>query len=325
MRAHDLVSRMHHQLRGCLAHLIAPRGNSAEFLAQLLAQLPDLRTLSTLHTEKLVVFRTEFGGLNPAGLNSKANGHLANNMSTFGAQIEQTCQLDATAANTKTVNYGGNFENGANFEAIDKATPNGCPKMAESKKGGGLILAATLAGLNSHSGGGCPMRQNLAQNGLTITPVIRGLGAASSQSPQQPTPTATAIQNGGLNYQSCPATAADKTGGLILAGLNFQSAAQPTQQQNGGEKLESLLKTSGLNLAPNSGGLNWRRKLDSPTDSGIESGNENLQNGGVNLASGNLAAAAPISSGSSSCSSPRSSLDDQDQHFSSVSSVSSGE
>lgn len=60
LRNVELVERMHGRLKACLQTVIAQnRPDRPGFLRELMDTLPDLRTLSTLHTEKLVVFRTE--------------------------------------------------------------------------------------------------------------------------------------------------------------------------------------------------------------------------------------------------------------------------
>lgn len=60
LRNVELVERMHARLKACLQTVVAQnRPDRPGFLRELMDTLPDLRTLSTLHTEKLVVFRTE--------------------------------------------------------------------------------------------------------------------------------------------------------------------------------------------------------------------------------------------------------------------------
>lgn len=60
LRNVELVERMYTKLKSCLQTVISQnRPGQPEFLHELMKTLPDLRTLSTLHTEKLVVFRTE--------------------------------------------------------------------------------------------------------------------------------------------------------------------------------------------------------------------------------------------------------------------------
>jgi nuclear receptor subfamily 1 group D protein 3 len=60
LRNVELIEKMYKKLKMCLQSIIQQnRPDKPDFLNDLLNTMPDLRTLSTLHTEKLVVFRTE--------------------------------------------------------------------------------------------------------------------------------------------------------------------------------------------------------------------------------------------------------------------------
>lgn len=60
IRNYELIHRMHSKLKQCLQHIIAKgRPNEPDFMANLMDTIGDLKTLSTLHTEKLIVFRNE--------------------------------------------------------------------------------------------------------------------------------------------------------------------------------------------------------------------------------------------------------------------------
>jgi nuclear receptor subfamily 1 group D protein 3 len=60
IRNYELIQRMHAKLKQCLQTIIVKgRPNEPEFMANLMNTIGDLKTLSTLHTEKLVVFRNE--------------------------------------------------------------------------------------------------------------------------------------------------------------------------------------------------------------------------------------------------------------------------
>lgn len=60
LRNYDLVQRMSGKLKQCLQHIIQKgRPGEPEFMANLMNTIGDLKTLSTLHTEKLIVFRNE--------------------------------------------------------------------------------------------------------------------------------------------------------------------------------------------------------------------------------------------------------------------------
>lgn len=60
IRNYELINRMHTKLKQCLQHIISKgRPNEPEFMGNLMNTIGDLKTLSTLHTEKLIVFRNE--------------------------------------------------------------------------------------------------------------------------------------------------------------------------------------------------------------------------------------------------------------------------
>lgn len=60
IRNYELINRMHTKLKQCLQHIIVKgRPNEPEFMGNLMNTIGDLKTLSTLHTEKLIVFRNE--------------------------------------------------------------------------------------------------------------------------------------------------------------------------------------------------------------------------------------------------------------------------
>ena len=236
LRNVELIEKMYSKLKACLQMVISQnRPDKPEFMQELLKTLPDLRTLSTLHTEKLVVFRTEHKEL----------------------MRQQMWTLDDDASKSPIGSWGSSSD--AHLDDLAKS-PMGSVSSTESSdindhhhhhntnvsslSASAPLLAATLTGQ-------CPIRHHrmnsgssaeddlagaahLAQNGLTITPVIRSVPVSSHH-----------LQN--VRY----------------------------------------------------------RKLDSPTDSGIESGNEKHDHHHCSNSS------KTISSGSSSCSSPRSSLEDQ--------------
>lgn len=216
LRDKDLIKRMNEKLRQCLQTVIMQnRPNKPEFMDELMGLIPDLRTLSTLHTEKLVVFRTERQQM----WNNEEESNKSPGSSSWG------CDASSVEDIAKSP-LGSVSSTESDREHIESYS-------TQSLSASAPLLAATLSG-------GCPVRNrassgssaeddivgaaHLAQNGLTITPVVRSVPINSNH----------------LRY----------------------------------------------------------RKLDSPTDSGIESGNEKHEQ-------------KPLSSGSSSCSSPRSSLEDQ--------------
>ncbi|XP_065362422.1 ecdysone-induced protein 75B isoform X2 [Calliphora vicina] len=261
LRNIELIEKMYSRLKGCLQTIINQnRPDQPDFMNKLLETMPDLRTLSTLHTEKLVVFRTEHKELlrqqmwsmedeqpslskSPNSwedhrMDVEAKSPLGSVSSTESNDLEYQTASTTTAnpspANS-TVNHHLNHLHTQQTSSLASSAP---------------LLAATLSGTcplrnraNSGSSGDSTneldmvvgSHAHLTQNGLTITPIVR------AHSHQQ------------LHH-------------------HLTAAANSTHRY---------------------------RKLDSPTDSGIESGNEK------NECSKNVS-----SGGSSSCSSPRSSVDD---------------
>ncbi|XP_068630086.1 ecdysone-inducible protein E75 isoform X1 [Battus philenor] len=147
LRNIDLVERMHARLKACLQTVVSQnRPDRPGFLRELMDTLPDLRTLSTLHTEKLVVFRTEHKEL----LRQQMWGE------------EEGCSWADSGADESARSPIGSVSSSESGEVIgDCGTP---------------LLAATLAGrrrLDSRSSVDEEALgvAHLAHNGLTVTPV----------------------------------------------------------------------------------------------------------------------------------------------------------
>lgn len=147
LRNVELVERMHARLKACLQTVIAQnRTDRPGFLIELMDTLPDLRTLSTLHTEKLVVFRTEHKEL------------LRQQMWNDEEGISWT----DSGADESARSPIGSVSSSESGEAVgDCGTP---------------LLAATLAGRRRLDSRGSVDEEalgvaHLAHNGLTVTPV----------------------------------------------------------------------------------------------------------------------------------------------------------
>ncbi|XP_063531539.1 ecdysone-inducible protein E75 isoform X2 [Cydia strobilella] len=147
LRNIELVERMHSRLKSCLQNVIAQnRPDRPGFLRELMDTLPDLRTLSTLHTEKLVVFRTEHKEL----LRQQMWGD------------EEGCPWADSGVDDSARSPLGSVSSSESGEALgDCGTP---------------LLAATLAGRRRLDSRGSVDEEalgvaHLAHNGLTVTPV----------------------------------------------------------------------------------------------------------------------------------------------------------
>nr|XP_032513280.1 ecdysone-inducible protein E75 isoform X3 [Danaus plexippus plexippus] len=147
LRNIELVERMHARLKACLQTVVTQnRPDRPGFLRELMDTLPDLRTLSTLHTEKLVVFRTEHKEL----LRQQMWGD------------EEGCSWADSGADESARSPIGSVSSSESGEAMgDCGTP---------------LLAATLAGRRRLDSRGSVDEEalgvaHLAHNGLTVTPV----------------------------------------------------------------------------------------------------------------------------------------------------------
>lgn len=147
LRNIELVERMHSRLKGCLQTVIAQnRPDRPGFLRELMDTLPDLRTLSTLHTEKLVVFRTE---------------HKELLRQQMWSEEEGVSWVDSGADESARSPIGSVSSSESSETAGDCGTP---------------LLAATLAGRRRLDSRGSVDEEalgvaHLAHNGLTVTPV----------------------------------------------------------------------------------------------------------------------------------------------------------
>ncbi|KAM7354741.1 ecdysone-induced protein 75B, isoforms C/D-like isoform 2-T2 [Cochliomyia hominivorax] len=263
LRNIELIEKMYSRLKGCLQTIINQnRPDQPDFMSKLLDTMPDLRTLSTLHTEKLVVFRTEHKELlrqqmwsmedEQPSLSKSPNSWEDHRMDVEAkSPLGSVSSTESNDLEYQTASTTSSHVNTTSHLPLHQQAPQ--HQQTSSLASSAPLLAATLSGT-------CPLRNransgssgdsnneldmvvgshaHLTQNGLTITPIVR------AHSHQQ------------LHHH--------------------------------------LTAASVVATAPHR-----YRKLDSPTDSGIESGNEK------NECSKNVS-----SGGSSSCSSPRSSVDD---------------
>ena len=260
LRHAELIEKMHTKLKHLLLTILKQNRhddhhNADEVYNELLRKIPDLRTLNTLHSEKLLAFKM-----------------------TEQQQQQQQQQKCWPKNNNKN-----NWQN----DHIDEVkSPMGSVSSTESYSGDLIenapLLAASLSGNNvynhrdrSHSGSGSTSSSgsgscgdddimgnttHLIQNGLTITPVIRRV----------------------VN--------------------NNVSSTNNNNNNNNNNRNNSTTVTTITQVANTT---TIFRKIDSPSDSGIESGTEKFEK-------------TPPTNGTSStntslCSSPRSSLDDHSE------------
>lgn len=180
LRNIELVEKMHSRLKGCLQTVISQnRPDDPDFMVELLKLLPDLRTLSTLHTEKLVVFRTEHKEMlrqQMWSMEEESNKSSGVSPWNYNDQVmEDDSVIPLHSMTDRSTSSVSSTESGDTISDYSHSLSQSAP-----------LLAATLAG-------GCPMRlransgssaeddivgtHHLTQNGLTITPVVRSTTA----------------------------------------------------------------------------------------------------------------------------------------------------
>lgn len=286
LRNVELIENMYTKLKACLQQEITKnRPEQPEFLGELLKTLPDLRTLSTLHTEKLVVFRTEHKELLRQQMWSAMDDDAASKSpgsSSWGcdnSSLEDVAKSPmGSVSSTESGDTLGEYNHHHHHHNHHVHSHGHHHHMSNHPAASAPLLAATLAGNSpmSTSTSSCPITSSaavlrnransgssveedlasvaatahLTQNGLTITPVVRHMPPTTSN------------------------------GTVTVNGTTASSVAHQQQRY---------------------------RKLDSPTDSGIESGNEKQDH---KMISSLANCSSSCSSGSSSCSSPRSTVDD---------------
>lgn len=330
LRNVELIERMYKKLKNCLQTVIQQnRPDKPDFMSDLLNLMPDLRTLSTLHTEKLIVFRTEHKSmmrqqnvwLGQSGfLNSSASSTAS---SSIVDDMETSCSKSSSPMMSHCWTNGSEHHNQLRTAIAEQVTsPQSCfDELAKSPMGSvsstesndtgigtidyssqrygimGLqtssqqqqqtssitssapLLAATLSGANC-----CPMRM---QSGTSM-----------------PQTTAHRVSNSSAEDESTSGS----SNGTAVSSIPGPPAAAVHLVQNGLTITPVLRQTPATVPPPSSTTTQIRyRKLDSPTDSGIESGNEKQNEH-------NLKKAAMPNGSQSACSSPQSSVDDMEHH-----------
>lgn len=260
IRNYELINRMHTKLKQCLQHIIAKgRPNEPEFMGNLMNTIGDLKTLSTLHTEKLIVFRNE--------LNQQLNQE----------QQQQVQVTDVTVCSNELVEHSTLLT--VFFSLSLQHSSHQQPSLVQTQPAARIIMScprvmepqpsdASMSTITSSEPSPPPVHCPAKQSPILLAKLQ---GCPMGYQRQKP------VQSQQINRTSnssaedetaqCPATLTHPN---IPAGTTITAVTRPIQSLN--------------------------RKLDSPTDSGIESGSD-----------GSI---GKIGSGSSSCSSPRSSLED---------------
>lgn len=238
LRNTDLIERMHTKLRNSLQAVVTQNHpGQADICSELMKKIPDLRTLNTLHSEKLLAFK------------------MTEQQQLQQQQLQQ--QEIWTDEETHSKSPAGSSWSSSSDVTMDEAvkSPLGSVSSTES------VCSGEVAALTEHQG-----------------------GAASTA------PLLAATLAGGICPHRHRANSGSTSGDddimgshLLQNGLTITAVTNPSKSYNQSHR--------------------FQRKLDSPSDSGIESGTEKIDKvtNSVNSAPTSL------------CSSPRSSLEDKDE------------
>ncbi|XP_037815590.1 ecdysone-induced protein 75B, isoforms C/D isoform X2 [Lucilia sericata] len=196
LRNIELIEKMYSRLKGCLQTIINQnRPDQPDFMSKLLETMPDLRTLSTLHTEKLVVFRTEHKELLRQQMWSMEDEQPSLSKSPHNWEDQR---MEVGEAKSPLGSVSSTESNDLDYPAASTTTNNASsannhlnhllPQQTSSLASSAPLLAATLSGTcplrnraNSGSSGDSTneldmvvgSHAHLTQNGLTITPIVR--------------------------------------------------------------------------------------------------------------------------------------------------------
>ncbi|KAG5868344.1 hypothetical protein JTB14_013826 [Gonioctena quinquepunctata] len=189
LRNTELIERMHNKLKASLQMVVSQNHHGQPIMDELIKKIPDLRTLNTLHSEKLLAFKmTE-----QQQMMQQQQHHL------WGAPMEEECNSKSPAASSWSSSSDVTMDEAKSPLGSVSSTESMCSSEMtsihdyphsvnhhiSSNVTNAPLLAATLAG------GVCPHRHransgstssgddelaatsHLIHNGLTITPVSK--------------------------------------------------------------------------------------------------------------------------------------------------------
>lgn len=271
LRNTELIERMHSKLRNALHSVMAQnRPGQPDACHELMKKIPDLRTLNTLHSEKLLAFK----------------------MTEQQQQLQQQ-QLNQHQQWTSTITSHPGHHQQPHHDNESKS-----PAGSSWSSGSDVTIDEAKSPLGSVSSTEslCSAEISASVATASISSMDYHHSLLHSSPPQQ--------QPSGHHASSAPLLAATLAGGLCPHRHRANSGS------SGDDELAAAahLVHNGLTITPVRSHLQHHqmtrtfRKLDSPSDSGIESGTENRPD-----------RLAPGSAPTSLCSSPRSSLEDHSE------------
>lgn len=235
LRNTELIEKMHNKLKAALQIVVSQNHpGQPDILHELMKKIPDLRTLNTLHSEKLLAFKM-----------TEQQQMMQQQQQLWNSPLEEESSSKSPAASS--------WSSSSDVTMDEAKSPLGSVSSTES------MCSGEMASVNEY---------HHTQPGHHIS----------------------------TNVSNAPLLAATLAGGLCP----HRHRANSGSTSSGDDELAatSHLIHNGLTITPVSRPQNSHprfRKLDSPSDSGIESGTEKLDK-----------ASAPTSL----CSSPRSSVED---------------
>ncbi|XP_019556691.1 ecdysone-inducible protein E75 isoform X2 [Aedes albopictus] len=222
LRNVELIERMYSKLKACLQSIVSQnRPDKPEFMQELLRTLPDLRTLSTLHTEKLVVFRTEHKELLRQHMwnaeEDLAKSPSSNTWSCDGNNVE-----DVAKSPMSSVSSTESAETTSDYSHIPSSLSASAPLLAATLSGQCPIRHRASSGSSAEDDiiGGTA---HLAQNGLTITPVIRSVGTHHVRYRKLDSPTDSGIESGNEKHDHKPVSSGSSSCSSPRSSLEDQS------------------------------------------------------------------------------------------------------
>lgn len=235
LRNTELIEKMHNKLKSALQSVVNQNHpGQTDILHELMKKVPDLRTLNTLHSEKLLAFKM-----------TEQQQMMQQQQQSWGSPIEEESSSKSPAASS--------WSSSSDVTMDEAKSPLGSVSSTESMCSGEMV---TINDYHHHH-----HQPHHVSTNVTNAPLLA------------------ATLSGGI----CPHRHRANSGSTSSSGDDELAAT-------------SHLIHNGLTITPVSKPQHPRfRKLDSPSDSGIESGTEKLDK-----------PSAPTSV----CSSPRSSVED---------------
>lgn len=291
LRNSDLVQKINRKLETLLQKSVSANHgeNAGVLLNELKKKIPDLRTLNALHSDKLLAYKMEPQNLvasstSANGEPSTMSGVVNRSVCQYASTIQDRWQQFALMGNGQASPAGSDWgDNKDSHESINY----GSPRSVSSSESASIKSPPRSASVSS-------AKSNGYMNGISVpeahSPANYSNGHSSSISDRCPV---TGHTNKRPIINSNKATVSSSS----------SSTGSPTSSQEAGHSSgdegafysgEGTSKTSATSA--NGAAFSKIRRVDSPTDSGIESGKEH----------GNTSTPT-----TSVCSSPRSALDEK--------------